>query len=133
MCLIFCETLNLVNLALQFYLTDKWVTVSLKFLSIILLDEYIVWRFRFLGNQFRDLGTKVYWDKKGDEFNPLDVVFPKVTKCTFHKYGPSGSIQYHDIMCIMALNIVNEKIYLVLWFWYIFLFVLSVGSHKKKM
>jgi hypothetical protein len=26
----------------------------------------------------------------------LDIVFPKVTKCHFHKYGASGSIQKHD-------------------------------------
>ncbi|KAK6641081.1 hypothetical protein RUM44_012780 [Polyplax serrata] len=102
-CLIFCELLNLLNLILQVYLTDV-----------------------FLGYHFWDLGTKIYWDEKGDEFNPLDVVFPKVTKCSFQKFGPSGSIQHHDIMCIMALNIVNEKIYLVLWFWYIFLFIASV-------
>ena len=25
-----------------------------------------------------------------------DIVFPKVTKCHFHKYGASGSIQKHD-------------------------------------
>ncbi|KAK6636960.1 hypothetical protein RUM43_010624 [Polyplax serrata] len=103
LCLIFCELLNLLNLILQVYLTDV-----------------------FLGYHFWDLGTKIYWDEKGDEFNPLDVVFPKVTKCSFQKFGPSGSIQHHDIMCIMALNIVNEKIYLVLWFWYIFLFIASV-------
>jgi hypothetical protein len=48
-----------------------------------------------------------------------------VTKCTFHKYGPSGSIQLHDAMCVMALNIINEKIYIFLWFWFIFLFAIS--------
>jgi hypothetical protein len=26
----------------------------------------------------------------------LDIIFPKVTKCHFHKYGASGSIQKHD-------------------------------------
>ena len=28
-------------------------------------------------------------------------------------------------MCILPLNIVNEKIYLILWFWYIILAVFS--------
>merc|ERR1719471_1858696 len=33
----------------------------------------------------------------------MNIVFPKVTKCTFHKYGPSGTITRHDGLCILAL------------------------------
>jgi hypothetical protein len=50
-------------------------------------------------------------------------VFPRITKCTFHKYGPSGTIEKHDAMCVLPLNIINEKIYVMLWFW---LFILAV-------
>lgn len=49
----------------------------------------------------------------------------QVTKCIFHKYGPSGTIQNHDALCIMALNIINEKIYVFLWYWYIILSVIT--------
>jgi hypothetical protein len=48
-----------------------------------------------------------------------------MTKCTFHRYGPSGSIQTHDALCVLAWNIFNEKIYIFLWFWLIILSVLS--------
>lgn len=48
-----------------------------------------------------------------------------MTKCIFHKYGPSGTIQKHDALCVMALNIVNEKIYTVLWFWFVALAVIT--------
>jgi hypothetical protein len=51
--------------------------------------------------------------------------FLQVTKCIFHKYGPSGTIQKHDALCVMALNIVNEKIYTVLWFWFVLLAIIS--------
>ena len=44
-------------------------------------------------------------------------VFPKLTKCTFHKYGPSGTIEIKDGLCVLPLNILNEKIYILLWFW----------------
>lgn len=49
----------------------------------------------------------------------------QVTKCIFHKYGPSGTIQNHDALCIMALNVVNEKIYIFLWYWFIILAVIT--------
>ena len=57
--------------------------------------------------------------------DPMDAVFPKVTKCTFHTYGPSGTIARHDGLCILALNIINEKIFVFLWFWFVLLAIIS--------
>jgi len=48
-----------------------------------------------------------------------------VTKCNFHSFGPSGSIQKIDALCILPLNVVNEKIYVFLWFWFIILAIFS--------
>ena len=48
--------------------------------------------------------------------DPMSVVFPRVTKCTYFKYGPSGTIQNHDAMCVLPVNIVNEKIYVFIWY-----------------
>lgn len=59
--------------------------------------------------------------------DPMVYVFPRVTKCIFHKYGASGSIQKHDSLCILPLNIVNEKTYIFIWFWYWILSFLLVG------
>merc|ERR1719351_696156 len=55
----------------------------------------------------------------------MNMVFPKVTKCTFHKYGPSGTVTRHDGLCILALNIINEKIYVFLWFWFVGVAIMS--------
>ena len=52
-------------------------------------------------------------------------VFPTVTKCTFHRYGPTGDVMKYDNLCLLPLNIINEKIYVFLWFWLIFLLVVS--------
>ena len=41
----------------------------------------------------------------------------RLTKCTFHKFGTSGELEKHDALCILPLNIFNEKIYIFLWFW----------------
>jgi len=75
-----------------------------------------------------DYGTKVLYfsDMEAeDRTDPLIEVFPRLTKCTFHKYGHSGTIEKHDALCLLALNIISEKIYVFLWFWLIILAVLT--------
>jgi len=94
-----CEVLNFVNIVGQIFLMD-----------------------RFLGGEFSMYGLDVlgFTEMEArDRADPMAVVFPKVTKCTFRKYGPSGTIENHDGLCVLPLNIINEKIYTFLWFWFI--------------
>ena len=53
-----------------------------------------------------------------DRLDPMIYIFPRMTKCTFHKFGASGEVEKHDALCILPLNIVNEKIYIFIWFWW---------------
>ena len=57
--------------------------------------------------------------------DPMARVFPKMTKCTFHKFGPSGTVEKFDGLCVLPLNIINEKIYVFLWFWFIILTIIT--------
>ncbi|KAL9702415.1 hypothetical protein quinque_005933 [Culex quinquefasciatus] len=100
---VFCETLNLVNVLAQVYFTNY-----------------------FLGGRFYHLGFDFLEEDFTGTMDVLDTVFPKVTKCHFHKYGPSGTIQKHDALCVMALNVINEKIFTFLWFWYAILITISI-------
>jgi hypothetical protein len=36
-------------------------------------------------------------------------VFPRMTKCIYKKFGASGTIQTHDALCILPINVINEK------------------------
>ena len=60
--------------------------------------------------------------------DPMAIIFPRGTKCSFFKYGPSGTVQTHDAICVLPVNIVNEKVYVFLWFWLVILSVLTVLS-----
>merc|ERR1711990_1413603 len=104
----FCEFLCLINVIGQMYFTD-----------------------RFLGYTFMTYGSDVFAMTFGNpegRSDPMNMVFPKVTKCTFHKYGPSGTVTRHDGLCILALNIINEKIYVFLWFWFVGVAIFSAIS-----
>merc|ERR1719322_2190122 len=100
-----CEFLNFVNVVLQIYFMDF-----------------------FLGGEFTSYGldvinmTELEPDQRED---PMSRVFPKVTKCTFHKFGPSGTVEKFDGLCVLPLNIINEKIYVFLWFWFVIVSIIT--------
>lgn len=79
---------------------------------------------RFFDGEFLSYGWRVmnFSEQAQEErADPMVYVFPRVTKCIFHKFGASGSIQKHDSLCILPLNIVNEKTYIFIWFWFMLL------------
>lgn len=96
-----CEIINFINVISNIYLTDK-----------------------FLGGKFLSFGLDVM-GSRNSTISAFEEVFPRVTKCTFRTVGPSGTLQLHDHLCVLALNIINEKIYIFLWCWFIILSILS--------
>ena len=96
-----CELLNLGNSVFNMWFMDK-----------------------FLDGMFFTYGIDVlaFTETNQEErTDPMIVRFPRITKCSFNMYGPSGTIETHDLMCVLALNIINEKVYVFLWFWFLIL------------
>lgn len=83
---------------------------------------------RFFDGEFLSYGVEVISYSERDQetrTDPMIRIFPRVTKCRFYKYGSSGNIEMHDALCVLPLNVINEKIYIFLWFWFIILSVLT--------
>merc|ERR1711962_1426579 len=109
----FCEFLNLVNVIGQIYFVDF-----------------------FLDGEFTTYGSEVWSmmeQSQGQRIDPMSKVFPKMTKCTFHKFGPSGTIQKFDGLCILPVNIINEKIYFFLWFWLVGLAIITGAQQVYRL
>lgn len=95
------EVLNFVNVIGNIYFTDK-----------------------FLNGKFLTFGIEAL-KPNNSSISPFVEIFPRVTKCDFFKVGPSGTIQNVDTLCVLALNILNEKLYIFLWWWFIILTIAS--------
>jgi hypothetical protein len=54
------------------------------------------------------------------------ILLLQITKCIFHKFGPSGTVMKFDGLCVLPLNIINEKIYIFLWFWFLLLALVTM-------
>ncbi|KAK4311264.1 hypothetical protein Pmani_017223 [Petrolisthes manimaculis] len=96
-----CELLNFVNVIGQMFLLDK-----------------------FFGGIFMTFGSKVMEFALEDEYersDPMVMAFPRMTKCDFHTFGPSGTLQLKDALCVLPQNILNEKVFITMWFWFVLL------------
>lgn len=102
-----------------FVLCELWNFLNV-IMQIRLVDE-------FLGGTFTTYGLDVleYFQSDEEMVDPMVKVFPRLTKCSFHRFGSSGDVQKYDALCILPLNIINEKIYLVMWFWFVALALIT--------
>ncbi|RWS28271.1 Innexin inx2-like protein [Leptotrombidium deliense] len=105
---VFSEVLCFTNLIFQIWLNDL-----------------------FLDGNFFGLGYDWYKYKSSESTHsskfrdPLMKIFPRQVKCTFEKYGFSGTLEKIDSLCLLPQNAVNEKIFLILWVWYVFLLIIA--------
>lgn len=79
----------------------------------------------FLEDKFLLLGTQ---DSKS-----LDQIFPKDVKCTFHKYGSSGSMENRDSLCLLPRNMLYDKIFLCIWWCWMISATLSVLGFIRRL
>jgi len=103
-CFIFCELINIIALVFNYCLIDV-----------------------FLGGRFSTYGSDVInYSVQNDKTaeNPMCSAFPTLTACKFKSGGVSkGSVDIETSLCVLSQNIINQKIYLFLWFWMILLMV----------
>jgi len=107
-----CQLLNIAMLALNWWVTDK-----------------------FLGGNFSTYGTDVieyyshftsqYERENSEMADPMCNAFPTKVGCTIKVVAPSSGKSEANGYCILSQNIINEKIYLFLWFWFVLMFVIS--------
>jgi hypothetical protein len=95
LCHVGCEILNFVNISIQIWATDFFMDHA----------------FTMYGLQVFNLTqTKPYLRD-----DAMARVFPTVTACRLATGGVAFGKVQHDILCILPINILNEKIYIFLW------------------
>jgi len=110
----FCEFLNLVMVLLSMFVTDA-----------------------LLLNKFFGYGQEVFsyiWSEKSYHpttgkpltHDPMCELFPTEVSCYINIGATTGAIDRSNYLCILNNNIFNQKYFLALWMWWMFLIGVSV-------
>jgi len=105
-----CTGLNLLNVVVNIFLLDRFLGTS-NFLSL---------GPRWL-NSLKDS------DSGETSAGFLKTIFPREVMCQWHQYGSGGHAEWHVYLCLLASNVITEKVIVFLWFWLFFLLILSTG------
>jgi hypothetical protein len=97
----FIKLLYIVNVIGQFFMMQAY-----------LAPDYDWWGFGILN----DMINGRVWHNSGH--------FPRVTLCDF-AVRKLGQLQNYTIQCVLILNMLNEKLYLFLWWWFLLVAVLT--------
>jgi len=98
----FCQFLNLINV-----IFNIWALNS------------------FIEGKFLDLGTR-WLNAGGDQDDRLlKEIFPRMTMCDWKTSARTGHGQITNYICLLATNIITEKVFVFLWFWLLLLLVVS--------
>merc|ERR1711860_459815 len=107
-----CQCLALLVLYLNFYGTDQ-----------------------FLDNKFELYGYNVVMksysyskEQKRQWIDPMCNTFPTRVACQFNYTGSGGRLESINSYCLLSQNIINEKIYLALWFWFVAMFAIMISQ-----
>jgi len=77
-----------------------------------------------LSNQFLHIGNHIMnWEQLNIA---LDTIFPLVVMCEMSFFGNSGEVQNASGICNLPINIINEKIYLIIWVWFLVMIIATV-------
>jgi hypothetical protein len=106
------------------YLALTYVLVKLLYIANAIGQLFLLNIFMGRGFSFIGIETiKRWWNS--EDMNVVER-FPRITMCKFVIRTLGDNIQPFDVQCLLPINIYNEKIFLLIWFWLIFVAAASI-------
>jgi hypothetical protein len=107
------------------YLVVLYLAVKVFFLANVIGQLFVL--NSFLGTDFNLYGIDVIGAALRGEDWTTSPRFPRVTMCDF-KVRRLGNVQRYTVQCVLPINLFNEKIYLFVWFWMVFVAAVTCAS-----
>ena len=107
------------------YLISLYLVTKVLFIINVIGQLFVL--SVFLGTEYNMYGINVLQELfRGDDWTQSDR-FPRVTMCDL-KVRRLGNVHRYTVQCVLPINLFNEKIYLFLWFWMVFVATMSCLS-----
>ena len=102
------------NYLITLYLFVKLLYITNGVGQLFLLNE-------FLGNGYHLYGFEVVNEMVQGKNWTTSKRFPRVTLCDFQIRSLGNKIHDYTVQCALPINLFNEKVYIFIWFWLVFI------------
>ncbi|KAK3734303.1 hypothetical protein RRG08_058458 [Elysia crispata] len=104
------------------YLVTLYMFIKLLYLGNAIGQLFIL--NEFLGTNFNVYGFEVIDHLARGESWSESPKFPRITHC-FFKIRQLQNVHDYTVQCVLPINLFNEKIFIFIWFWLVFVATLS--------
>lgn len=115
------------NYLIILYFVTKLIYLANVFMQILLLSGLLGYNFFYFGTDFI---TKLI---KGEGWITESKYFPKTALCDFkiREMGNPKIFHRYTVQCVLSINLFNQQIFTVIWFWYIVLIATNISELIK--
>ncbi|CAF0885439.1 unnamed protein product [Didymodactylos carnosus] len=113
------------------YLTFLYLLVKLFYIANVVGQLFLL--NIFMGSNFHGYGIEVMKNLLSGKECCRSARFPRVTMCDFEIRTMADHIHKHTIQCVLPVNLFNEKIFIFIWFWLVFVSALSCYGFFKTI
>ncbi|XP_067934394.1 innexin unc-9-like [Watersipora subatra] len=107
------------NYLIMLYLFVKILYIANGIGQLFLLNA-------FLGDGYYLYGVEVVKDIAQGKNWTTSPRFPRVTLCDFDIRALGNRIHSYTVQCALPINLFNEKVYIFIWFWLVFISIATV-------
>jgi len=108
-----CEVLNIGAVLMNMFMCDSLLVNKFWTYGVEVLD--FLWSYQRYGHFH---GEKTH--------NPMCELFPTEVACYITIGATTGGKDQNNYLCILSNNLFNQKYFLILWLWWVFLLAVSV-------
>uniref|UniRef100_A0A1I8HMH0 Innexin n=1 Tax=Macrostomum lignano TaxID=282301 RepID=A0A1I8HMH0_9PLAT len=121
----FAKAWRALSVAMPAKASGSWLILSYLLIKIVYLTNVLsqlgLMR-KFLGiesKRYDFLGAQLLWDISHGRDWQVSKIFPRIGCCAVLVKSAVGA-NWQFAQCILPVNMINEKIYIFLWFWFVF-------------
>ena len=119
------------------FIACEMLNIVIAIISFVLTDVFLSGRFFNYGSNVISYDSVIKHDSGIDELNckqhPMSSLFPTVVNCEYSFSGVNKNLDKRSTICMLGQNILNQKIFFLIWIWFIVLFVASALVFIDRM
>ena len=99
----------------------NWLIVLIQF---GLTNVFLHYRFSAYGLEVVNY-YRLPEEEQQETKNPMCATFPRIASCDYWRWGSGGRQENINAICVLSLNMINDKVFLILWWWFLFLAIVG--------